>query len=232
MRTVTQISKRRCWAYVQLDFQLSWIHKAGLAHVKCSVTLNATKKGMRGAHTSRDDVHNRTGEIVRLSIEAVYTYTWCTRERCPRSIADAFYDLCLTRHRPYFCPTRNTRPPDNVCRSRKVTEGNSTGWSTTSCEIGGRFNKHRVVPLVILSRISRGMHRAGTRKSRCARRDREVSFGPAYIISPISLQPLTILALGAFINIVVQECEIYCVRNIALGMHLRTMQREPSSGFI
>lgn len=58
-----------------IGFSVILTHKAGLAHVKCSVTLNAMKKGMRGVHTSRDDVHNRTGEIVRLSIEAAYTYT-------------------------------------------------------------------------------------------------------------------------------------------------------------
>lgn len=73
MRTVTQISK--VLSLRSIGFSIILTHKAGLAHVKCSVTLNATKKGMRGAHTSCDDVHNRTGEIVRLSIEAVYTHT-------------------------------------------------------------------------------------------------------------------------------------------------------------
>lgn len=154
-----------------IGFSIILTHiNAGLAHVKCNVTLNATKKKKRRAATT--SIIGQVKSFVYDNRSRVCTCTrWCTRERCPRSIADAFYDLCLMRHRPYFCPTRNTRPPDNVCRSRKVTEGNSAGWSTTSCEIGGRFNKHRVVPLVILSRISRGMHRAdGTRKSRLRER--------------------------------------------------------------
>lgn len=186
----------------------------------------------RKKDTRNDATTSIIGQVKSFVYERSYIHVYVTHEGAMSSIDRR----CILRPLsdaapPYFCPTRNTRPPDNVCRSRKVMEGNSAGWSTTSCEIGGRFNKHRVVPLVILSRISRGMHRAGTRKSRCARRDREVSFGPAYIISPISLQPLTIIALGAFMNIIVQECEIYCVRNIT-WVHLRSIQREPSSGFI
>jgi len=132
-------------------------YKVGLAYVKCYITLNPTKKKRRDNATSIIGQVKSFRLLSRSRIHVYMMHEGAMSSIDRRCILRPLSDAATV---PYFYPTRNTRPPDNVCRSRKVMEGNSAGWSTTSCEIGGRFNKHRVVPLVILSRISRGMHRA------------------------------------------------------------------------
>lgn len=89
-----------------------------------------------------------------------------------------------------------------------------------SCDIGRRFNKHRVVPLVILSRISREMHQNRYKEVFLLewerdRRNREVSFSVHYFTNFFSL---TILALDTFIKIVA----MWDVRTQAYRQHFVT----------
>lgn len=157
------------WSNVTIGFLIILTHEAELARVKCNVTLNVTKK-KRDAKLC--DIHNRTGEIVRLR-NRIHVYTMhegamsSIDRRCIlRPLSDAAPSVFLS-------DTQHPAPLTTFAGQGRSRQGNSAGWSTIPCEIGGRFNKHRVVPLVILSRISCGMHRAEVQGSLVAREEIE-----------------------------------------------------------